>query len=164
MDFFGIESYERPLSKQDAKCCLYSLVTKVRAVLEYQHNVEKVSHLDVRLENICFKLPDTTVVMIDLVRHTKADLPASLGLTYNGVMYKGNEGWLSENLDWKQLGLMINWLMSDDCLISDDHYDYHQVDFSHVKDPPWQQIFEPLGIFHRVVSVRLVDMYTKCQQ
>ena len=59
---------------------------------------------------------------------------------------------------------MINWLMSDDCLISDDHYDYHQVDFSHVKDPPWQQIFEPLGIFHRAVSVRLVDMYTKCQQ
>ena len=34
-------------------------------------------------------------------------------------MYKGNEGWLRENLDWKQLGLMINWL------ISDDHYDYH---------------------------------------
>ena len=36
-------------------------------------------------------------------------------------MYKGNEGWLRENLDWKQLGLMINWLISDDC------YDYHQL-------------------------------------
>ena len=130
LKFFGIERYERPLSRQDAKRCLYSLVTKVMAVLRHFHDMEKIAHLDVRLENICFKLPDT-VVMIDLDRYMSADDRASLDLTYASVMYSGNDGWLCENLDWKQLGLMINWLISDDHA----HYDYHAVDFSQVEDP-----------------------------
>ena len=47
LGFGGVESYECPFSRQEAKCCLYSLVMKVRAVLEYHHNVEEVAHLDV---------------------------------------------------------------------------------------------------------------------
>ena len=65
--------------------------------------------------------------MIDLDRHIAANQPANLALAYNSVMYKGKQGWLCNNLDWKQLGLMINWLITDDSVISDDVYDYHQV-------------------------------------
>ena len=125
--FFGVESYECPLSRQEARCCLYSLVKEVIPVIEHNHG-ENVAHLDVRLENICFKAPHT-VVMIDFDRHMDADKPASLSLTYEGsVMYEAHEGWVCGNLDWKQLGLMILWV------IRSDNYDYHHADFKNEQD------------------------------
>lgn len=125
--FFGVESYECPLSRQDAKCCLYSLVKEVIPVIEHLHS-ENVAHLDVRLDNICFKVP-STVVMIDFDRHMKADRPANLSLTYEeSVMYEAYNGWLCGNLDWKQLGLMIIWV------IRGHDYDYHRADFKDERD------------------------------
>ena len=105
--FLGVERYERPLSRGDAKCCLYSLVEKVIPVLKHLHQVENVAHLDVKLDNICFKRHPDTIVMIDFDRHKNANKPAALHLTYTSVMYSAKEGWLCKNLDWKQLGLMI---------------------------------------------------------
>ena len=92
LDFFGCEIYERPLSRQEAKCCLYSLVKELIRVLEHHHDTENVAHLDVRLENICFQSPNT-VVMIDLDKHMQADKPACLSQTYeSSVMYQGQLG------------------------------------------------------------------------
>ena len=128
LDFFGVESYELPLSRKEANGCLYSLVKEVIPVIEHHHS-ENVAHLDVRLDNVCFKVPHT-VVLIDFDRHMEADRPASIFLTYeHSVMYQAHEGWLCWNLDWKQLGLMIIWL------IRGHDYDYHRADFKDEQDP-----------------------------
>ena len=80
-----------------------------------------MAHLDVRLENICFKLPDN-VVIVDYDRYMDADDCGDLS-SYDSVMYRYRESgmsvmWTWDRFDWRQLGILIAWIIVG-------HNDYH---------------------------------------
>ena len=118
--FFGVLKQIPPLAREDAKSCLYSLVVKVARVLLWLHEEHNVAHLDVRLENICFKLPDD-IVMIDFDRSKDAeDCGDTSG--YESEMYRRGDvesSWTWKRFDWKQLGMMTAWII-------DGHNEYHE--------------------------------------
>ena len=121
LNFFGSEKQSRPLSREEALSCLYSLVENVSAELEGLHQTDNVAHLDVRLENICFRSRTGGVVFIDFDRFKKANALANLHTVYDSVMYdSGIQDWTCEQLDWKQLGLMIAWIICG-------YHDYHKI-------------------------------------
>ena len=120
LGFFGIEKQSKPLSREEALSCLYSLVENVAAELEGLHRTDNVAHLDVRLENICFRRSTGSVIFIDFDRFEEADTLANFHTVYNSVMYDSGRDWTCEQLDWKQLGLMIAWIICG-------YHDYHNI-------------------------------------
>ena len=84
---------------------------KVAGVLDDLHAKHNVAHLDVRLENTCFELPDH-VVMIDFDRYMPANEVRDMSMLYDSVMYEGQKEWMCKQFDWKQLGIMIAWVIS----------------------------------------------------
>ena len=70
--------------------------------------------------------------------------PAANDLTYVSVMYIAKKSWLCENLDWKQLGLMIYWLIHDDCY------------------EPWQQhVLHQLHVASETLALHVASLITK---
>ena len=120
LNFFGTEKQFNPLSREEALSCLYSLVENVAAELEGLHRTDNVAHLDVRLENICFRRSTGGVVFIDFDRFQKANALANFHTIYDSVMYDSGRDWTCEQLDWKQLGLMIAWIICG-------YHDYHNI-------------------------------------
>ena len=120
LTLFGTPIYKDPLRKKEASDCLYSLVDKVGEELCNLHS-KGVAHLDVRLDNICFT-SSNEVVMIDFDRCLRsAERAAGVVDKYiNSEMYTYTHDldWTYEQLDWKQFGLLILWVL--------DQYRYHQ--------------------------------------
>ena len=110
--FVGVPRYKNPLTRKEASDCLYSLVEKIGAVLVDLHS-EGVAHLDVRLDNICFTDTDD-VVMIDFDRYKPSSSSAAFASSVyiNSEMYQCKDGWTCGQLDFKQLGLVILWVLS----------------------------------------------------
>ena len=122
-NFFPTPKLKPPLLRRDALSCLYDLVVKVCKVLYELHITNKVAHLDVRLDNICFSESNCAVI-IDFDRCCPASEAIKQSLFDKSVLYKAEHiDWTCEQLDWKQLGLMIAWIITD-------YKDYHQVDLN----------------------------------
>ena len=102
--FLVFDLLNEPLSASEACTCLAELVEEIAAALQQLHGYG-YAHLDVRLPNICFR--DSKPVLIDFDRVCMTGTSASLENKYHGQMYKAETGWLIEQLDWKQLGIMI---------------------------------------------------------
>ena len=103
-DFLVFDLLNEPLSASEACTCLAELVEGIAAALQQLHGYG-YAHLDVRLPNICFR--DSKPVLIDFDRVCGTGTSASLENKYHSQMYKAETGWLIEQLDWKQLGIMI---------------------------------------------------------
>ena len=92
----------------------------VSAELEGLHRTDNVAHLDVRLENICFKRSTRGVTLIDFNMFMRANRAANLYTTYDSVMYDSGKDWTCEQLNWKQVGLMIASIICG-------YHDYHKI-------------------------------------
>ena len=85
--------------------------TTSRAVQEL-HEKMKLAHLDIRIDNVCFG-PDNTAVLIDLDRSRPVDTLVDDLLRYgDSAMYttpttSAESWWKAENLDWKQVAIMV---------------------------------------------------------
>ena len=134
LSFFGTEKQSNPLSREEALSCLYSLVENVAAELEGLHRTDNVAHLDVRLENICFRRSTGSVIFIDFDRFEEADALANIHTVYNSVMYDSGRDWTCELLDWKQLGLMIAWIICG-------YHDYHNIKLEKLRSELLQDQF-----------------------
>ena len=98
-----------PLSKNEAKRCLYELIMQTKEALDQLHEIG-FAHLDVRLPNICFDC-DGTLKLIDFDRTRPNGTLPSIGYS-NAFMYQLPNDAVTgaslavQDLDFKQLGLM----------------------------------------------------------
>ena len=108
------DAYLPPLDKNAARRYILPFIEKVVAAIGELHD-SGFAHLDIRLENICLQSSngDYDAVLIDLDRsRPKTELASSLYFHYNAEMYRcPNSTWTYENLDWKQLGLLIQFIL-----------------------------------------------------
>ena len=84
-----------------------------------------LSHLDIRLPNICFDI-EFNAVLIDLDRSEKCNVHPGISAEINGCMYKKPElllrkDFTGKRLDYIQLGWMVAWILD-----SSKTTDYHE--------------------------------------
>lgn len=114
-EYFEYEAYAFPLEPRAARSHLSAVVHKIVQSITELHRA-KIAHLDIQLENICWK--DEIAVLIDLDRSVDTDqddmnvqrrMAKELYVRYcRAEMYRTETNfWTCENLDWKQLGLLI---------------------------------------------------------
>ena len=93
-----------PLTRPEAKSCLYDLVQKLVQVIESFHK-SGWTHQDIRLQNICFD-KDYMPVFIDLDRCKRSSLKPYAG---EECMYSMRGS--ASQTDWLQLGLVVCWVL-----------------------------------------------------
>ena len=88
------------------------------------------AHADIRLDKICFEPATKHAVLIDLDRSC---LMSQVGLPYaNSTMYtRVNSNWTAENVDWRQLAIMIFYILSPGEAVQD----YHQIEIDSSSHP-----------------------------
>ncbi len=134
-DFLKFKRLIYPLRREAAKECLKEFLLKIYCALDKLHKCG-FGHLDVRLENICFRYDDSAndykVVLIDLDVLQEIEQP-SYGLASESRMSHQPPGsTLSNNsyLDWSQLGLMTAFIASHPLVVK--HEDYHDPNFKYL--------------------------------
>ena len=93
-----------PLTRPEAKSCLYDLVQMLVQVIESFHKYGW-AHQDIRLQNICFD-KDYMPVFIDLDRCKRSSSKSYAG---EGCMYSMRGS--ASQTDWLQLGLVVCWVL-----------------------------------------------------
>ena len=123
LPFYKFTKLQPPLSRAEAKPCLVPLLKGIRNALEELNSVG-LSHLDLRLPNICFDkgIP----ILIDLDRCEYAKESSQLHIYLKSDMYakpsKCND-WTHQNVDLRSLGMIILYVLDD----SIQAEDYHQM-------------------------------------
>lgn len=115
--YFEYDQYFPPLSISEAKLHIVLFMKDVIAAIHELHGVG-IAHLDIRLENICVRRDndDYHPIFIDIDRsQLKSKRASFLYIKYSRTaMYKcGDSSWTCENLDWKQLGLLISLILDE---------------------------------------------------
>ena len=123
-----------PLKREEAALCLGYLLLDVIVALDELHDTLVLAHLDVRLENICFRKNESGkffAVLIDLDR--ASDDPNSVS-SYSSdscmydLMFEETGFEVCQMFDWLQLGWMATWVYSG------GKGDYHKQDFSSLQE------------------------------
>ena len=121
IDFTSLPSkvlYEEcisPLDAVSARSCLVDFIGRLKIVFDDIHG-KSFQHCDIRLENICFRRADNCydIVLIDLefVQDTSYQYwkDALRPLSNKSCMYRGIYEEAFVNVDFKQLGYMIQWI------------------------------------------------------
>ena len=111
--FFEYTLLNRPLQPDEAKKYATEIVTSVCDVLEELHSFG-IAHLDVRLPNICVDThpchpPEAKLIDLDRSMEVSQTFQVSgLAKKYKGsVMYEANPSWTLDQVDWRQMGLMV---------------------------------------------------------
>ena len=124
MLFYQYVELDQPISRDQAKQELVSLLKGVHAALHELHSTKEIAHLDVRLDNICFtRSTQKQVQLIDLDRCEPSKDDVITSLYKPSDMYRPKPGWKNYQLDWKCVGLLI-------CFVLDRNVrpeDYHQM-------------------------------------
>ena len=121
-----------PLERKEAQQCLMDLLQESAKALRKLHDAG-FAHLDVRLENIAFKLnPDggsVNVILIDFDSFLPInDNPRTVSSSSRmSVPPKDVSAYNNTHLDWKQLGMVAAYVASYPKPIS--HEEYHSVKF-----------------------------------
>lgn len=122
--FFKFHLCLPPLSRGQAKVYIAVLVCQVVNALNELHQAG-LAHLDIRLENICFSPETQEALLIDLDRCSLKDREAEYANVHGkSTMYSQPSGssWKAFNLDWRQLGIMIKYILKDPPID-----DYHSI-------------------------------------
>jgi len=102
-----------PLTVNDARKCLYTLLMKINTALEQLHQFG-FAHNDVRLENVCFS-KEFDAIFIDLERCTSVDDVHPLMGASPSCMYrfpeKADYSFNGKNSDYLQLGWLVAWVL-----------------------------------------------------
>lgn len=110
--FFRYERLYRPFTVPEAQQVLVEFVATVVKAIQCIHG-HRIAHMDIRLENICFRRQDGigTAVLIDFDRSEDVNKKIPGEIVYgDSTMYKvgtGNSSWTCENTDWRQLAILI---------------------------------------------------------
>lgn len=109
--YFQYAIHKPPFSPAEANTCVVPFVKSVVVAIREIHTFG-YAHLDIRLENICIN-NNNDAILIDIDRSEPADKEASvLFVKYSrSEMYQSFSSWKCKQLDWKQLGLMIEGFM-----------------------------------------------------
>ena len=119
-----------PLSVEEARLCLIDFYDKVCQALTELHQVLSRVHMDIRLENVCFRERTFEIVFIDLKRSREfTSMCNFIRDQYDSCMYSNTM--TPEQHDWRQLGWLIAWVLDPDA------QDYHARKFT--KLPEWLQ-------------------------
>ena len=128
MLFFKFELCSKPLRPTEVLDCFKEFTTSVIQAIEELHNAN-VAHLDIRLDNICFK--DNSAVLIDFDRSASLKECADFLQSEWGsssAMYKVPRNWTNEMVDWRQLGIMLLAILNE---TDEEHYHEEPTDFKH---------------------------------
>lgn len=144
--FYVFNALQLPISRKDAKIIFFPFVEQiVRALTELHQN--KIAHLDIRLENICFS-DNGEAILIDLDRSDKVTKPAEQITDYGkSNMYTHEEGWTAKNLDWRQLAILLHYILLPDEEVASKRFDYHEVDASSSSHEYISKMYRE-GIYH----------------
>lgn len=126
--FFVFEALKFPKSRKEAKVNFLSFVEQIVKALKELHDNE-IAHLDIRLDNICFNDNDEPI-LIDLDRSEKVTKLAKFNIYGKSNMYTYKEGWTAENLDWRQLAILLHYILLSDEEVASKRFDYHALDAS----------------------------------
>eukprot|EP00118_Oscarella_pearsei_P015236 m.136325 g.136325 ORF g.136325 m.136325 type:complete len:473 (+) comp38175_c0_seq6:929-2347(+) len=133
-----------PLKREEAKRCLSDLARSVSKAVEQMHEQLKISHLDIGLENICFRCDEAnctaTAVLIDLDGSVECDKPAN-ELKFSGsgsTCQVPRDGFTAEMIDWRQFGIML-WYVENGI---PEGQTYHAMEVSHEGDKLLKTLLE----------------------
>lgn len=110
--FYEYPLFHPPLEPQEASQNAKEFIKCVCEALEELHSGFNIAHLDVKLANICIdnNMDHPGVKLIDLDRSQRATLTFGVsGLTTlyrESVMYKADDSWTLQQVDWRQVGIM----------------------------------------------------------
>lgn len=144
------------LERDNAKACLHDLVLKVADTIQKLH-LHGYAHLDVRLENICFRCEDDKktciVVLIDLDTLQEVDKrPFNVSTESRmGCKPKGKD---NTYLDWTQLGMLAAYVLCHPTSITNRQYHSKKYAFPlEMNDYPAVQKLLTEGMSHLIVCV-----------
>ena len=112
--YFEFNLLGNPLSKRKAKEHITKFLASVIEAVEELHNLDNpIAHLDIRLDNICTDENDKAV-LIDFDRMQYFSTSYKYG-SYRSVMYRvpGGKKWTAKQVDWRQVGIMIVYILTD---------------------------------------------------
>eukprot|EP00118_Oscarella_pearsei_P008614 m.45427 g.45427 ORF g.45427 m.45427 type:complete len:500 (+) comp33594_c0_seq1:43-1542(+) len=143
--FFKFPLLLRHMSQEQARECFRSFFESVSKAIQALHDDLKVAHLDIRLENICFRCNDdssATAVLIDLDRAAPIHKSARNVRYCNSgsCMYKvpmALGGFTVEQLDWRQLGILMMYVK-----YGSRGKSYHKMEVSHRGDKVIKALLE----------------------
>ena len=134
--YFQFERCSEPLTVHQGKENIVDLTSAVVDAIDELH-MHGIAHLDIRLENICFK--NYQAVLIDFDRSLPTNestelLSFSLGPS---VMYSSppDADWTVDKLDWKQLAIMVLSILNET-----PPKDYHKVPTQY-RDPFFRKMY-----------------------
>ena len=113
--YFMFERCSKPLTPQQAKRIIVDFTSHVVSAINEIHNA-LIAHLDIRLENICFK--DDDVALIDFDRSQRTTnmakfLQSSWGSSVMYTLPDPDSDWTVDKMDWRQLAIMILAILND---------------------------------------------------
>lgn len=111
VNFFVFDRYSRALTVEEIARLDFKnrFITAVLESLKVMHEEARIAHLDIRIENICWD-DQQRVVFIDLDRSAAVETPAKscVGRKYgNSKMYLFKDDWTAQNVDYRQVAVMI---------------------------------------------------------
>lgn len=129
--YIKFPAYTPPLCDiKDAKTYILPLVTEVIAAVTELHEFG-LAHLDIRLDNICYRV-DGSVIMIDLHRSMEVTRAANLLCGFGpSTMYPFKMNWTAENVDWRQLAIMILYILGQRILTAQQYHELKVEPSSH---------------------------------
>ena len=118
--YFRFNRHHNLLNRIEVRKYIVVFVDQIVDAIQELH-ANNIAHMDIRLENICYCESTDHAVLIDLDRR---DFASNTAITYygNSTMYSRLPGWSCEMYDWRQLGIMIYFIMTN---TSDDYHRIH---------------------------------------
>ena len=110
MRYFEFKLYDQPLFEEEARRHKVWFVDEVVKAVNELHDSAHLAHLDIRLENICVDDETNRLILVDLDRSRRSSENVRYVRRLYGTheMYNGLNTWTVSELDWKQVGLMID--------------------------------------------------------
>lgn len=99
-----------PLSTLEARHCLREFVQFVSKSLQRLHEDYHLAHTDVRTDNICFTSDGSRAIFIDIDRCSITyEMIHEKWCNSNSALY--HREFTNEQIDWRQLGCTIYWIL-----------------------------------------------------
>lgn len=127
LNFMHFKKVICPLERAGARKCLRELLTKTSEAMVNLHALGYV-HLDLRLENICFRYTtadDVMVVLIDLDGLSKVDEHPEMlsNKSIMGIPPPKSTNLDNTQFDWRQLGLVAAFVANSETATHEQYHD-----------------------------------------
>ena len=114
-----------PFEPSEVVCCLADFAEICTVALESIHAIG-VAHLDVRLDNICFQYEKGNNIIAVLIDFDNSRFVKAQKFQGSGRMFESIEEWTNANLDWRQLGIILAWIVDSRSVTHEDCHDLNE--------------------------------------